>query len=216
VNPRDTETFDEEARKAGIQPVQAQVVENDQISVRLVYMGMRFLVGRPGREPAPSLGDVSGLGIHQSPAPSAGWALPELARVGCDPGPRGARPAPGPDGRKDGPAPGVRRSATLGQLLEQTYTVEEVDLQSALVDPGIPHPGLGRPDPGGVDSLALYHLDRFLMGGGRLALFADRYSVEHRHPARPCPWTLNLDDFLGPLRLPLRRGGWWATACAAR
>jgi gliding-associated putative ABC transporter substrate-binding component GldG len=190
VNPRDTETFDEEARKAGIQPVQAQVVENDQISVRLVYMGMRFLVGDRG-ESLPFLGDVSGL-EYTITSTIRRLALPELARVGVIQG--HGEPALRPDpmaarmGLPPGPAIG-----TLGQLLEQTYTVEEVDLQSP-VDPGIRTLVWAGPTQA-VDSLALYHLDRFLMGGGRLALFADRYSVDIA-TRQALPLELNLDDFL--------------------
>ena len=41
--PNDDEKIQEDAQKSGIQPVQLQVIENDNIAVKRVYMGMVFI-----------------------------------------------------------------------------------------------------------------------------------------------------------------------------
>lgn len=173
VNPREAEAFDAAARKAGIQPVQAQVVENDQVSVRLVYMGMSFLVGDRS-ETLPFLGDVSGL-EYTITSTIRRLARPELPRVGVIQGhgepAMSQDPMAGRMGLPPGPSIG-----TLGQLLRQTYTVEETRLDRP-VDPGIQTLVWAAPSLP-ASALELYHLDQFLMRGGRLALFADRYQVD--------------------------------------
>ena len=58
--PEDDEKLAEEARKYGIQPVQLQVVENDKLEVKRVYMGMVFLYGDK-RETIPVIESTTGL-----------------------------------------------------------------------------------------------------------------------------------------------------------
>ena len=58
--PEDDEKLAEEARKYGIQPVQLQVVENDKLEVKRVYMGMVFLYGDK-RETIPIIESTTGL-----------------------------------------------------------------------------------------------------------------------------------------------------------
>ena len=58
--PENDEKLAEEARKYGIQPVQLQVVENDKLEVKRVYMGMVFLYG-DSRETIPVIESTTGL-----------------------------------------------------------------------------------------------------------------------------------------------------------
>ena len=60
VNPREKEAFEAEAGRYRIQPMQAQVLEDDQLTVKMVYMGLVFLAGDK-TETIPVLGDVNGL-----------------------------------------------------------------------------------------------------------------------------------------------------------
>jgi gliding-associated putative ABC transporter substrate-binding component GldG len=56
----DDEEMQEEAQKSGIQPVQLQVIENDNIEVKRVYMGMVFLY-EDSRETIPVIQTTTGL-----------------------------------------------------------------------------------------------------------------------------------------------------------
>ena len=48
TNPESNEELEEEARKDGIQPVQMQVVEDDKLEIKRVYLGMVILYGSSG------------------------------------------------------------------------------------------------------------------------------------------------------------------------
>ena len=56
----DDEEMQEDAQKSGIQPVQLQVIENDNIEVKRVYMGMVFLY-EDSRETIPVIQTTTGL-----------------------------------------------------------------------------------------------------------------------------------------------------------
>ena len=58
--PESDAKLQEEARKYGIQPVQLQVIENDKLEVKRVYMGMAFLYGDE-REALPVIRTTTGL-----------------------------------------------------------------------------------------------------------------------------------------------------------
>jgi hypothetical protein len=56
----DDEKMQEDAQKSGIQPVQLQVIENDNLEVKRVYMGMVFLY-EDARETIPVIQTTTGL-----------------------------------------------------------------------------------------------------------------------------------------------------------
>ena len=58
--PEDDEKMKEDAQKSGIQPVQLQVIENDNLEVKRVYMGMVFMY-EDGREIIPVIQTTTGL-----------------------------------------------------------------------------------------------------------------------------------------------------------
>jgi len=58
--PDDDEKMQEDAQKSGIQPVQLQVIENDALEVKRVYMGMVFLY-EDEREIIPVIQTTTGL-----------------------------------------------------------------------------------------------------------------------------------------------------------
>jgi len=60
VTNLDDEKIQEDAQKSGIQPVQLQVIENDNIEVKRVYMGMVFLY-EDSRETIPVIQTTTGL-----------------------------------------------------------------------------------------------------------------------------------------------------------
>ena len=59
-SPEDDEKMKEDAQKSGIQPVQLQVIENDNLEVKRVYMGMVFLY-EDERETIPVIQTTTGL-----------------------------------------------------------------------------------------------------------------------------------------------------------
>ena len=58
--PNDDEKIQEDAQKSGIQPVQLQVIENDNLEIKRVYMGMVFLY-EDERETIPVIQTTTGL-----------------------------------------------------------------------------------------------------------------------------------------------------------
>ena len=58
--PESNEAMQEDAQKYGIQPVQLQVIENDKLEVKRVYMGMVFIYGDM-RETIPLIEQTTGL-----------------------------------------------------------------------------------------------------------------------------------------------------------
>ena len=199
VDPREKELFESEARKYRIQPVQAQVVENDQLTVKLVYMGLAFLAGDK-TESIPFLGEVSGL---EYPITSTVRRLTvdELEQVGViqghgEPELGGAMPP--------GMAPAASGLSTLSELLSQNYRVTPVTLSAVgEVDPGLntllwiaPREEVGQAD--------LYKLDQFLMRGGKLGLFLDQVEAELQ-AQQATPLELGLDEFLAHYGIKVNR-----------
>jgi gliding-associated putative ABC transporter substrate-binding component GldG len=60
TNPESNEDLEEEARKDGIQPVQMQVVENDKLEIKRVYLGMVILY-EDKKETIPVIQTATGL-----------------------------------------------------------------------------------------------------------------------------------------------------------
>ncbi len=58
--PENDEQLEQEAQKYGIQPVQLQVIENDKLEIKKVYMGM-VLLYEDRREPIPIIQTTTGL-----------------------------------------------------------------------------------------------------------------------------------------------------------
>ena len=60
TNPESNEALEEEARKDGIQPVQMQVVEDDKLEIKRVYLGMVILY-EDKKETIPVIQTATGL-----------------------------------------------------------------------------------------------------------------------------------------------------------
>ncbi len=60
TNPESNEELEEEARKDGIQPVQMQVVEDDKLEIKRVYLGMVILY-EDKKETIPVIQTATGL-----------------------------------------------------------------------------------------------------------------------------------------------------------
>lgn len=197
VDPRDKEAFEAEARKYRIQPVQAQAIENDQMTVKLVYMGLAFLAGEK-TESIPFLSDVSGL-EYLITSTIRRLTLDELPVVGVLQG-HGEPPLqPGGQPGAPGQAAGLQ---TLAQTLGQDYGVRPVDLTAVeRIDPSISTLLWVSPREA-VAPADLYKIDQFLMRGGRLGLFFDGVDADLQGQ-QATPLDLGLSEFFAHYGLKL-------------
>jgi gliding-associated putative ABC transporter substrate-binding component GldG len=197
VDPREKEAFESEARKYRIQPVQAQAVENDQLTVKLVYMGLAFLAGDK-TETIPFLGEVSGL-EYLITGTIRRLSVDELPVVGVLQGHGEPELTPGAMPGMPGQAEGLN---LLGQALSQDYSVQPVDLPAVeAIDPAISTLLWVAPrEP--VAEAELYKIDQFLLRGGRLGLFFDGVQADLQ-TRQATPLALGLAEFFAHYGLRL-------------
>ena len=156
INPDDSKESQTEAQGYGIPPVQLQVVENDKLEIKNVYMGM-VLLYNDKKETIPVIQTTEGLEyditmaikkVSETDMKKVGIISPEVEGLTTD---------------------------KLRQLLQQTYTV-----RSLSPDKEIP-PEIGTVIMNGwQDSLttdALYNLDQYLLRGGRLFIGQGRLNA---------------------------------------
>ncbi len=147
INPDDNQEAQNEAHGYGIPPVQLQVVENDKLEIKNVYMGLVFLYNDK-KEALPVIQTTEGLEYNLTAAIKK-ITETDLKKVGII-------------------SPETKEVSTrkLQQLLEQTYNIQTVSLNSE-----IPVEVNTILMNGVEDSLSmdeLYNLDQFLMRGGKL------------------------------------------------
>ncbi len=190
VNPREKEAFESEARSYRIQPVQAQALENDQLTVKMVYMGLAFLAG-DRTETIPFLGEVNGL-EYLITSTIRRLTAAEMETIGFlqghgepDFNPQAMNGMPGQQG-------GL---STFAQTLIKDFKLKDVDLGSVdAIDPTISTLLWVRPTEE-VSEADLYKLDQFLMRGGRLGLFLDKITADLQSQ-QATPMALGLDGWL--------------------
>ncbi len=190
VNPREKEAFESEARSYRIQPVQAQALENDQLTVKMVYMGLAFLAG-DRTETIPFLGEVNGL-EYLITSTIRRLTAAEMETIGFlqghgepDFNPQAMNGMPGQQG-------GL---STFAQTLIKDFKLKDVDLGSVdAIDPTISTLLWVRPTEE-VSEADLYKLDQFLMRGGRLGLFLDKITADLQ-TQQATPMALGLDSWL--------------------
>jgi gliding-associated putative ABC transporter substrate-binding component GldG len=157
VNPDDHEKAKEEAYSYRIPPVQLRVLENDKLEIKNVYMGL-VLLYRDKKEVLPVIQTTEGLEYDLTAAIKKMLAK-DLKTIGLI----------------AGKGEGVQ-TYQLTQFLNQTYRVRPVSLNSVIpleVELVLMN--------GVLDSLnmdELYHLDQFLMRGGKLFLSQARQEAK--------------------------------------
>ena len=189
VNPREKESFEEEAKKYRIQPLQVQVLENDQFTSRMVFMGLAFLAG-DRTETIPVLTDVDGL-EYTLTSTLRRLTVQELEIVGILQG-HGEPPLAAST------YPGMPQEEALGlltELLRKDYQVRPLNLPQVPAVPQEIGTLLWVKPTAAVDTASLYKLDQFLMRGGRLGLFLDKVDARLQEQ-QALPLQLGLDAWL--------------------
>ena len=113
--PADNDELEQEAQRAGIQPVQLQVIENDKMEVKRVFMGMA-IVYQDEKEVIPVIQTTTGLEYEittkikrlvETNKPVLALAKAEGQEI---------------------------ENRTIASLLQQRYTVRNIDLQNSIED----------------------------------------------------------------------------------
>lgn len=147
VNPDKDTKAQEQARNANIPPIQLQALENDKMEIKTVYMGMALNYGNK-REAIPVIQSTQGLeyNITATIKKLTATGLKTIGLISED--------------------NEEISTQNLQQFLEQLYSVRRTSL-TAPIDPEIQVLLMnGRTDS--LKSEELYHLDQFLLRGGRL------------------------------------------------
>lgn len=156
VDPGSEEKLEKEANSFQIPPVQVDVVQNDRMEARKVYMGLVILYGDK-RETLPVIQSTTNLEYDLTVAMRKLTLakLPTIAFVS--------------DG---GTSPLYQEMRRVQGFMEKTYSVRNLSLSQAVPD-DIEMLFIIRPTQNfGTDKLV--HLDRFLMNGGKLFIAAGR------------------------------------------
>jgi gliding-associated putative ABC transporter substrate-binding component GldG len=156
INPDESEDAKSAAQKDGIPPVQMQVIENDKLEIKNVYIGMVLLYSDK-KETIPMLKTDGGLEYELTSK------IKKLTAVGFKN--IGIVNLPG----------NSSETKKLEEALRETYRVRKYEL-----DQDIPFDVNVLLVNGAADSLSLqqlYHIDQFLQRGGRLFMGQTRQTA---------------------------------------
>ncbi|HDR04212.1 MAG TPA: hypothetical protein ENN84_03060 [Candidatus Marinimicrobia bacterium] len=156
INPDESEDAKSAAQRDGIPPVQMQVIENDKLEIKNVYIGMVLLYSDK-KETIPMLRTDGGLEYELTSK------IKKLTAVGFKN--IGIVNLPGNDSE----------TQKLEEALRESYRIRQYDLEQE-----IPFDVNVMLVNGAGDSLSLdqlYHLDQFLQRGGRLFLGQTRQTA---------------------------------------
>lgn len=178
INPKDEEK-EMEAQRYRIPPLQMNVLQNDKLEIKKVYMGLAFLY-EDKFEAIPVVHTISGL-EYEITSIIKKLTSEKISTIGFITG--------------HGEPTTLEGLTYLNQKLEKEYRVRQINLQE-----------LGEV-PRDIDGLVIigpkkpfsdwekYVLDQFLMRGGKLGLFLDKFDVNLQEGMAQ-PLSLGLDDFL--------------------
>lgn len=173
IAPDDNEEAQNEARGYGIPPVQAQVIENDKLEIKNIYMGL-VLLYNDKKETIPAIQTDEGLEYLLTAA------IKKLAAT---------------DMKKVGIVTSGDKNISTNQLqeqLRQTYNIRTISLDNEI--PLDIHVLLmnGLRDSVSLDQL--YNLDQYLMRGGKLFVGQAR-QVDHLQEGYAEEIKSNIFDF---------------------
>ncbi|MFP4460495.1 MAG: GldG family protein [Candidatus Zixiibacteriota bacterium] len=186
INPDKDEETKNEAMQYGLQPVQIQAIERDEMSLKRVFMGLVFIYGDK-TETIPVVQNVNELEYTIS-SNLKKLTAEQIPEVGYATG--------------HGEPDLYSECQQIQQSLSGQYKLTPVQLPA---QNGIPEniKTLVIVNPKRqVEEEALAQIDQFLMYGGRLALFIDNYEVEFE-TQNSTPLNTGLDKLLDKYGLEL-------------
>ena len=174
INPDDDKDAQQEAMSYRIPPIQLQVIENDKMEVKKVYMGLVLLYDDKN-EVMPVIKDATGL-EYELTATIKKLASTNMKSVGI--------------------YSGKQEIVTdkLKQVLSQTYNIQDIALDTEIPLEINTLMIQGISDTLSIDKL--YYLDQFLMRGGNLFVGTSRISAQLQQGIGNEIKT-NFYDFLG-------------------
>jgi gliding-associated putative ABC transporter substrate-binding component GldG len=172
---------EQEAMQYGVQPVQANITESDEIKVQRIFLGMVFLYG-DDREVIPFAQNIEQLEYDMTGAIKKLTAL-TTPKIGWMSG-HGEPPLFGGDQQFQAALAEIRKNYELVNVDMQNTDPVAADI-SVLI-------GLGPKEE--FSDAALYKLDQYLLRGGHLAIFANANNIDMNNqfmPVSPNPQNLN-------------------------
>lgn len=177
----DNKDKEQEALRYGIQPVQANITESDEVKVQRIFLGIVFLYGDE-KESIPFAQNIEQLEydmtgsikkLISNGAPKVGW----LTGHG-EPGLYG----------------GDQKFQQALAQIQKNYSLEAVDLKSAEKVPDELSVLVAMAPSEKFSGTELYKLDQYLMRGGKMVVFANTKNIDMKNqymPVQPNPQNLN-------------------------
>ncbi|MBN1754927.1 Gldg family protein [bacterium] len=179
LDPASDAELEAEARKYRIPPMQVNTIENDQMTLKMVYMGVVFMYENK-TEVMPVVQDIKGLEYDITSIIKKLTAT-ETPQIGYLTG--------------HGEPDLTTEIRNFQSVLAGQYSVVPVNLQDqAEVPPGIKTLFVLAPREPFSDN-EKYKIDQFLIGGGMLALFIDKVEANLQQQ-QAITLDLNIDDLL--------------------
>jgi len=185
IDPGDDERFKQEAHSHQVMPVSMQVIEDDKLEIREIYMGLVFMY-QGKTEIIPFIQNTRGLEYDITSS------IKKITDIG--------RSTVGFFKREESLPPMMQTRQqpqtiynTITEMISDHYNLETIDL----MEPVVPH--IQTLIFGGVkDSLhieELYNLDQFFMRGGNALIFQERVDADLQNMTAK-PIESNLFDLL--------------------
>jgi len=162
--------LEQEAMSFGVQPVQANITESDEIKVQRIYLGIVFLYGDQ-KEVIPFAQQIEQLEYDMTGAIKK-LSLGAMPRVAWLTG----------HGEHALSDEGVARAT--GEI-RKNYELVEVDLTAEEQIPQDINTAILAASTENFSDLELYKLDQFILRGGRLAVFLNRKMVDMQNQFMP-------------------------------
>lgn len=183
-----------DAQAMGVQPVQANIIENDQQKVQLVYFGIAFVSGDK-REIIPFANNVSQLEYDFTRALKklTEGGKPKIAYfTGNDE--LSIQPKSPYSFNKNNESP--VETENLQAKLNESYDIQTVDLNTVSEIPADISVGVWVDPKGTISEQARFLVDQFIMRGGRVAIFANNQKIDFQSPIPILPQQSNLAEIL--------------------
>ncbi|MCF7826142.1 MAG: GldG family protein [Candidatus Marinimicrobia bacterium] len=164
------QALEQEAMSYGIQPVQANITESDEIKVQRIYLGIVFLYGDQ-KEVIPFAQQIEQLEYDMTGAIKK-LSLGSLPKIGWLTG--HGEPSLGEEG--------VARAT--GEI-QKNYELVELNLSSEAQIPHDINTLIFAGATGDFNGQDLYKLDQFILRGGHLAVFLNKKIIEMQNQYMP-------------------------------